>query len=222
MPTERGRFISFEGPEGAGKSTQMRVLRAWLEARGVRVVTSREPGGTPIGEGIREILLRPDAYAMLGTTEALLMSASRAQHAGELIRPALESGAWVLCDRYADSTLAYQGGGRGLDRAALRAIQAFATQGVWPELTLLLDLPVEIGLARRWGDAAGTNRLDAESVAFHEAVRAEYLVLASAEPERWALIDAKNTPDQVAADIATVVDTRFAGLFDPVAGKGRS
>lgn len=221
MPTDRGRFISFEGPEGAGKSTQIRVLRTWLEARGVRVVTSREPGGTAIGEGIREILLRPDAYAMLGTTEALLMSASRAQHAGELIRPALESGAWVLCDRYADSTLAYQGGGRGLDRAALRAIQAFATQGIWPELTLMLDLPVEVGLARRWGDASGTNRLDAESLSFHRAVRAEYLAMMAVEPSRWTLIDATKLPEQVAADIAAAVDARFSDVLDAAGGRGR-
>lgn len=210
MPIERGRFITFEGPEGAGKSTQIVRLREWLEARGQTVVTSREPGGTEIGEAIRAILLRPDACAMLGRTEALLMSASRAQHAGELIRPALEAGAWVVCDRYADSTLAYQGGGRGLDREALLAMQRFATGGIWPDLTILVDVPVEIGLARRWRDAAGTNRLDAESIAFHEAVRREYHALMASEPGRWEQVDGLEAPEQVAERIAAIVASRFA------------
>ena len=219
MPTERGRFITFEGPEGAGKSTQIVRLRAWLEARGVTVVTSREPGGTAIGEAIRDIFLRPDACAMLGTTEALLMSASRAQHAGELILPALDAGAWVVCDRYADSTLAYQGGGRGLDREALLAMQRFATGGVWPDLTILVDVPVQVGLARRWKDVDGTNRLDAESVAFHESVRREYHALMAAEPARWERVDGLEVPDQVADRIAAIVAARFSRVAAWPAGE---
>jgi dTMP kinase len=209
MVGEPGRFISFEGPEGSGKSTQIVALQAALAAAGIRARTTREPGGTAIGEAIRSVLLRPDACAMLGTTEALLMTASRAQHAGEVIAPTLAAGEWVLCDRYADSTLAYQGGGRGMNHDDLLSLQRIAVGTVWPDLTILLDLPVRVGLARRFGGDQETNRLDAEPVAFHEAVRQRYLDLAAAEPGRWVVIDASRPADHVRFDVAAAVAGRF-------------
>jgi dTMP kinase len=206
----RGVFIAFEGPEGAGKSTQIRRLATLLEAQGREVVVTREPGGTPVGDAIRGVLLDVGDYAMLPQTEAFLLSASRAQHVHDVIRPALDRGAIVLCDRFADSSMAYQGGGRGMDRSALRCLERIATGGTEPGLRILLDLPVEIGLARRHQDAASVNRIDRAGTAFHERVRDGYHQLVAERPEAWAVVDAAQSPDRVLADICRVISASLA------------
>jgi dTMP kinase len=198
-------FITLEGPEGAGKTTQLRSLADFLRARGHDVVTTREPGGTPIGDQIRGVLHDTANVAMSPTAEMLLYAASRAQLVAEVIRPALAAGRVVLCDRYADSTMAYQGYGRSLDRDALAALTTIATGGLWPDLTLLLDVDVERGLARRRDEGEEMNRLDLEAVAFHQRVRDGYLTLAAAEPARWQIIDADRPPDAVQDDLRCVV-----------------
>jgi dTMP kinase len=200
-----GRFIVFEGPEGAGKSTQIHRLATWLQARGHRVVETREPGGTPVGDAIRGVLLGAGDYAMLPQTEAFLLSASRAQHVHDVIRPALVRGAIVLCDRFADSSLAYQGAGRGMDLGDLRCLERIAVGDLAPDARVLLDLPVDIGLARRHRDAESVNRIDRAGLAFHQRVRGGYLDLVAADPEAWVVIDAAQTPDAVFADICRAV-----------------
>jgi dTMP kinase len=199
----RQRFITFEGPEGSGKSTQVALLADALRARGWSVVTTREPGGTPLGEALRALLLDGDT-PVSAATEAYLMTGARAEHVRAVIAPALAAGQVVLCDRFADSTLAYQGGGRGLPVNALRELQRLAVDNVWPSLTLLLDLPVEVGLARR-GRAGASNRMDAESLAFHERVAAWYRAAAAAEPTRWRVVDATRDPFVVHTDILDAV-----------------
>ncbi len=200
----RGLFITFEGPEGSGKSTQARLLAKFLAQEGHIVVLTREPGGTPIGDQIRHVLLNRANQAMHPRTEVLLFQASRAQHVEELIRPALAAGKIVLCDRYADSTLAYQGYGRGEDVAELRALIDYATGGLWPDLTLWLDLPVEAGLARI--APARRNRLDAEALAFHRRVREGYARLAAAEPHRWLRFDASQPVEDVQTAIRAALN----------------
>lgn len=192
-----GLFITFEGPEGSGKTTQIQLLGEWLSCRGYNVLITREPGGTPLGDRIRAILLSPEHRDMCPEAEALLFSAARSQLIRQVIQPHLDRGGVVLCDRYADSTLAYQGYGRGLDLAALQAITAFATGGLWPDLTIYLDLPVEEGLARRRRSATQEwNRLDAEQLAFHQRVREGYLRMAAASP-RWLVLDARQPIDSL-------------------------
>lgn len=188
-----GRFITFEGGEGTGKTTQIERLAARMRRAGHEPVVTREPGGTPLAEAIRDLLLDPDRRPE-GTTEALLMVAARAEVVARLIRPALASGRIVLCDRYGDSTLAYQGGGRGLDDDLLRAMNRAATGGLVPDLTLLYDLDPEIGASRRANAAGATNRLDREPLEFHRRVRARYLELAASEPERFVVLDATSDP----------------------------
>lgn len=204
-----GRFIVFEGPEGSGKTTQVQRLADRLRGLGHEVVTTREPGGTAIGEGVRAILLDPGHCAMLPETEALLYAAARAQHVGELIRPALDSGAFVLCDRFVDSSLAYQAGGRGLPLDAVRQVQEMATGGLEPDLKLLLDLPVEDGLRRRLRSPDTVNRLDLADLAFHERVGRAYRDLAAERPEQWRTIDAGQPADDVEAAIWQAVSERF-------------
>ena len=208
----RGRFIVFEGPEGAGKSTQAVRLAAWLEARGHDVVMTREPGGTEIGESIRSILLVSEGRAMLPATEALLYAAGRAQHVGEVIRPALARGAVVVCDRFVDSSLAYQAGGLGLPLADVAAIQGLATGGLAPDLKILLDLPVDVGLARRFA-AGAVNRVDLAGVAFHERVRSTYHRQVATSPDDWLVVDATESPEWVAAAVAAAVG-RLVGDVD--------
>ena len=187
-------FITFEGPEGSGKTTQIQPLFADLQSRGYDVVLTREPGGTAIGDQIRRVLLDPANQEMLPEAEILLFSASRAQLVGQVVRPALERGAIVICDRFADSTMAYQGYGRGLDLKALHRITQFATGGLVPDLTVYLDLDVEEGLRRKrvagQQDSEAWNRLDQQAIDFYDRVRRGYLALASAEPDRWLVIDA--------------------------------
>lgn len=220
-------FVTFEGPEGSGKSTQIALLREFLAARGVPAVFTREPGGTPIGEAIRDVLHDVRHTAMVPETEILLYSASRAQHVSELIRPALAKGQLVICDRFAESTLAYQGYGRGLDLEALRRITAFATGGLVPDLVLYLDLDVQEGLARKRRarqDGCGEwNRLDQEEVAFHQRVREGYLHLAAADPGRWRVLDASQPVEQVHEAVVQHVIALLAQTSDRrPAGGGRT
>lgn len=203
-------FITLEGPEGAGKTTQLRALADYLRGCGYDVVTTREPGGTPIGDQIRHVLHDTANVAMSPTAEVLLYAASRAQLVAEVIQPALAAGRVVLCDRYADSTMAYQGYGRGLDRDALAALTAVATGGLRPDLTLLLDLDVARGLARRRDEGEEMNRLDLETIEFHRRVRAGYLALAAAEPARWQLIDADRPPAAIQDTLRRLVLERLS------------
>lgn len=200
-------FITFEGPDGSGKTTQVKLLAEYLEARGRSVVLTREPGGTAISEQIRQVILTKKNLAMRHETEALLFSAARAQIVSELIRPALAENKIVLCDRYADSTMAYQGYGLGLDLEALRAITKFATGGLVPNLTFYVDVPVEVGLARR--QQGETNRLDVKAAEYHRRVRDGFMQLVRAEPQRWVVIDGTRTIDEVQQDIRKVLSERL-------------
>lgn len=190
-------FITLEGPDGSGKSMQVGELADFIRRQGYEVLTTREPGGTFIGDQIREVIMRMDNKSMNPRTEILLFCAARAQIVAELIRPQLEKGVVVLSDRYADSTLAYQGYGHGIDLDILRRILIFATGGLVPDLTLLLDVDVEKGLARRHSGGGEWNRLDDYELAFHQRVRKGYLELAASEPKRWVVIDAGQTPKDV-------------------------
>jgi dTMP kinase len=202
-------FITLEGPEGSGKTTQARLLAGWLRERGYEVVLTREPGGTGIGDQIRAVLLDAGNTAVDARTEILLYSASRAQHVAQRIRPALAAGQIVISDRYADSTLAYQGYGRELDLGTLREITTFATGGLTPDLTLYLDIPPEEGLQRRQLGGDEWNRLDAEALEFHQRVRAGYLELIRQEPERWAVIPANRSIEEVQAEIRALVQKKL-------------
>jgi dTMP kinase len=197
-----GLFITFEGPEGSGKTTQIRLLADWLGERGREVLTTREPGGTRIGEVIRDVLLSPAHTEMCAEAEILLFSAARAQIVRETLQPHLVRGGVVLCDRFADSTLAYQGYGRLLDLDTLRQITLFATGGLIPALTICLDLPVVEGLRRKQGgDQAEWNRMERERLDFQERVRRGYLALAAAEPQRWFVLDALREIEVIQAEI---------------------
>ncbi|GAB4506022.1 MAG: dTMP kinase [Anaerolineales bacterium] len=208
-------FITFEGPEGSGKTTQLQALRGYLEGQGFRVYAPREPGGTRIGDLVRNIVLNPEYTEMQPAAEILLFSAARAQLVGQEIRPRLAQGQIVLCDRYADSTLAYQGYGLGLDLQTLRVITAFATGGLQPDLTFLLDVPVEVGLARKRGqDANEWNRMERRQREYHERVRAGYREMAEADPARWRVLDATRPFDDVQAAIRAEVDRLIGGLSE--------
>jgi dTMP kinase len=196
-------FITFEGPEGSGKSTQIQRVGAWLREQQRACVVTKEPGGTPISDRIRAILLDSAATGMDAMTELLLYAASRRQHVVEVIRPSLERGQLVLCDRYTDATLAYQGYGRRLDLDRLQTMNAWATDGVKPDLTLLYDLDEETGLQRAHARNADMDvdegRFELEDLRFHRRVREGYLALAAAEPVRFAVVDASGTIDEVFA-----------------------
>ncbi|HKT28198.1 dTMP kinase [Dyella sp.] len=192
----RGRFISLEGGEGAGKSTLLGGLRDYLQQHGVQLLQVREPGGTPLGEAIRSLVLDPAHASLSAESELLLMFASRAQLVRERIQPALESGQWVLCDRYVDASYAYQGGGRGQPIERIADLERWACDGVKPDLTLLLDLPVSTGRARAAGRGAA-DRIETEADTFFERVRQAYRDRAHAEPQRFRVIDASLSPDQV-------------------------
>lgn len=203
-----GLFVTFEGGEGSGKSTQLAILADRLRAAQITPLVVREPGGTPLAEGIRSLLLDP-SHAPGAVTEALLMVAARADLVATLLKPALDSGRVVLCDRYGDSTLAYQGGGRGLDPARLAEWNRLATGGLVPDLTLLFDLPPKVGLARRAVATGTPNRLDLESEAFHGRVRERYLELAAASPARFVVLDATLEPAALAARVWGAVSERL-------------
>ena len=205
-----GIFITFEGPEGSGKSTQIRVLSEHLKAAGVQTLLTREPGGTPTGEAIRRLLQHDSSDAeMAHRTEVLLFCASRAQIVEQVIRPALEQGTWVLCDRFTDSTLAYQGFGRGFPLAELRALNGFATGGLTPDLTLLLDITVDETFRRMAGRQAEIDRIERSERAFHERLREGYLELAQAEPQRFRILSTARPPEQTSDEIWRTVRVRF-------------
>jgi len=204
-------FITFEGPEGSGKTLQLARLVDYLEEYNFLVLATREPGGTTIGEQIREVLHKLENTKMHPRTELLLYQASRAQHVEQVILPNLEQGKIVLCDRYADSTLAYQGYGHQLDLDQLSRLINFATGGLKPDMTLLLDVDAEEGLKRRQ-QGGEWNRLDAYELEFHQRVRKGYLELAQQEPERWVKIDAGKPPEEVQRAIRQVVMQRLGAL----------
>lgn len=209
-PSPRGRFITIEGVEGSGKSTQIVRLRQHLEARGHDVAVTREPGGTPIAEAIRQVLLDPANSRMCATAELLLYEAARAQHVAERIRPALDAGKVVLCDRFADSTTAYQGAGRGLAPDVVARLHDVATNGTWPDLTIVIDVPVEVGLARAARNGR-PDRIEREDVEFHDKVRGEFLRLAADEPHRVKIVDGTPSEDEIAPVIARLADTLLEG-----------
>jgi dTMP kinase len=207
------RFITFEGGDGTGKSTQIRALERHLAGRGRSVVSTCEPGGTPLGKLIRQALLEVGKQPIGSSTELFLYLADRAQHVQDVILPALESDKIVLCDRYTDSTMAYQGYGRGMDLCTLRQLNQIADRGLKPDLTLLFDCPVEIGLARtarrlaqEGGGSGREDRFESERAEFHEKVRAGFLALARAEPERFRIIDASRALVEVTQQIKSLVD----------------
>jgi dTMP kinase len=211
-----GLFITFEGPDGSGKTTQARLLYEYLQERGHPVFLTREPGGTGIGNQIRDVLHSLENTEMLPQAEILLYSASRAQLVGQVIRPHLARGETVLCDRYADSTLAYQGYGHGLDLQVLQVITAFATSGLKPDLTIYLDIDVEEGLRRKLAahqaGEAEWNRMDQQELAFHRRVREGYLQMAAAEPERWVVIEAAQPADIAQRVIRAKMELKLSGL----------
>jgi dTMP kinase len=216
-------FITFEGPEGCGKTTQIASLAAALKPQGYPVLTTREPGGTQIGDKVRRVLLDRENTSMLPRTEILLFQASRAQLVEEIIRPHLEQGWVVICDRYADSTIAYQGYGYQRDLDQLRLIVDFAVQGLKPDLTILLDLDVKQGLQRRTDDG-NRNRMDVFDVDFYRRVRRGFHELVEAEPERWAVLDASHPPDVVQEKVLKTVKERLelASLKSPRKSMGVS
>lgn len=203
----RGRFITLEGPEGSGKTTAARHLAEWLRGQGLTVVVTGEPGGTPLGDEVRDIVLHHRGVAddLDPRADALLFAAQRAQHVARRIRPALEGGEWVVCARYLDSSLAYQGAGYGIDEDEMRRLQGFATGGLMPDLTILIDVPVEVGLQRKrhgkW------NRFeDTAGVDFFERVRRAYLKLAADDPDRFRVIDGSGSVADVDAAIQELVE----------------
>ena len=211
-----GVFITLEGPDGAGKSSQIGRLAERLTGLGLDVVTSREPGGTVVGEAVREVLMYSPAGSLDPVSDALLFNAARRRNVREVIRPALERGAVVICDRFGDSTRAYQGYGGGVALASLEQVIGLATDGLVPLRTVLVDVPVEAGLARRQaGDSRGLTRFEtdkgAHGAAFHERVRAGYLEMAAADPVRWRVVDGSQDPDAVSEQIWSAVADLFGG-----------
>lgn len=204
-----GLFVTFEGGDGAGKTTQAELLGAWLEAQGREVVRTREPGGTALGTEVRRILLHggDEIGAVNARAEALLYAADRAQHVAQLVRPALERGAVVVQDRYIDSSLAYQGAGRVLEVSEVRQLSEWASGGLWPELTVLLDVDPDTAAARRQSRGGVADRLEAEAVEFHAAVRAGFLGFAAAEPGRYLVLDAAQPAEELSEQIIDRVAT---------------
>lgn len=205
-------FVTFEGIEGAGKSTAIDALSAWLEARGLRVRRTLEPGGSRLGKSLRAILLDLANTDISSEAELFLYLADRAQHVKQVIRPALEQGQVVISDRYADSTIVYQGYGRGLDVERLRALNEVAVAGLWPDLTFLLDLEPEIGLKRAFarneqeGKASKEGRFEAEALSFHHRVREGYLAWAAKSPQRFRIVPAAAAPEEVAAQVCALME----------------
>jgi dTMP kinase len=202
MSMRRGLFITLEGGEGAGKSTVLAAMRAALETAGIAYVATREPGGTPLGEALRALVLDPRHASTCPEAELLMMFASRAQLVREVVQPALEAGQWVLSDRFTDASFAYQGGGRGLPPAVIAELERWSIDGLKPDRTLLLDVPVAIGLDRIAGRAGGRDRMEAQSEDFFERVRAAYRARAAAEPARFEVVDATQPAQAVAAQVS--------------------
>ena len=208
----RGRLISLEGGEGAGTSTLLAGLREHFDRGGLDIVYAREPGGTPVGEAIRTLVLDPAHRGMAVETELLLMFAARAQLVREVLRPALAAGRWVLCDRFTDASYAYQGGGRGVEPARLAELEDLAPGGLTPDLTWRLDLPVAPGRARASQRGDASDRIEVERDDFFERVRAAYLARAGAEPERFRVLDASRPADEVLLDARAAVDGLRGGV----------
>lgn len=203
--TGSGSFIVFEGGEGAGKSTQEARLAQWLQGQGLTVVRTREPGGTPAGEAIRSILLSTEFTGLTDRAEALLFAAARSEHAAQVIRPALQAGSVVVCDRYLDSSVAYQGYGRDLGPEFVRDLSLWATQELVPDLTVVLDVDPAVGLSR----VQSPDRLESEPIEYHQRVRQAFLDIAAANPERYLVIDADQHLDSIAAQIRDRVARRL-------------
>ena len=208
-----GKFITVEGGEGVGKTTNLAFIEARLRSAGLSVVVTREPGGTLLGEDIRGLLLGHRHDGMASDTELLLMFAARAEHLAKVIKPALANGQWVLCDRFTDATYAYQGSGRGIAREHIAQLEQWVQGDLRPDLTLLLDVPIEIGL-RRAGDRSALDRFESEQVAFFERVRAAYLDSARHEPNRYRIIDTAQTLEDVQRTLGSVLDG-YIGRKDP-------
>lgn len=212
-----GRFITFEGVEGSGKTTQIRLAGEFLRERGLAVVMTQEPGGTPLGDRIRELLLNRGGFDISGETEVFLFAAARAQHTGTVIRPALEAGKIVLCDRYSDATIAYQAYGRGLPLEPVREICRIASGGLAPQLTLLFDLPVEEGLERAFRRIAGRedslreDRFEREHLDFHRRIREGYLAIARQEPDRVQVLDASKGIEPTRREVQSVLSAFLGG-----------
>ena len=206
----RGRFITFEGGEGAGKSTQVKRLAARLQDQGLEVVTTREPGGSPGAESIRDIVLKGAADRWSPVTETLLMYAARRDHIERVIEPGLARGAWVVCDRFADSTRAYQGAAGGTDPGLILALETYVLDGVTPDLTLVFDLDPDVGLERAHARAGAEMRFESKGMAFHQRLRDGFRAIAQAEPDRCAVIDAAAPMDAVEAAVWTAVAERLA------------
>ncbi len=202
--TQRGRFITVEGTEGVGKTTNLEYIRNWLQAHHIDFISTREPGGTPLAEQLRELLLQPREETVDPTAELLMVFAARAQHLNQVIKPALEQGVWVLCDRFTDATYAYQGGGRGVDLQRIAQLEQWVQGNLRPDLTLLLDLPVQQGLQRA-GQRSSPDRFEREQQHFFERVRETYLIRARQEPNRFRIIDAAPALEDVQQQIAAVL-----------------
>lgn len=207
----RGKLITLEGGEGVGKSTNLAFIQQQLERAGVELVVTREPGGTEVAEKIRQLLLTPSAEPICELAELLLVFAARAQHVEQLIKPALERGAWVLCDRFVDATYAYQGGGRAMSLETIAILERMVLSEVRADMTLLLDLPVEVGMARARARAE-LDRFEQEQLSFFEAVRAAYLARAKAEPDRVVIIDAAPALEMVQQQISTALERLQLGV----------
>ena len=205
----RGKFITIEGTEGVGKTTNMAFIKAWLEAKKLPYISTREPGGTPLAEQVRELLLAPRAELVCSASELLLMFAGRAQHIDQVIEPALVEGNWILCDRFTDATYAYQGAGRNMGSDLISKLETLVQGSLRPDLTLILDIPVEIGL-KRASARSEPDRFELEQVEFFERVRRGYLGIAEQDPGRCKLIDASQPLEQVQSQITTVLEAFHA------------
>lgn len=205
----QGLFVSFEGIEGCGKTTQAMLLAKWLKSRGHQVIVTREPGGTPLAEKIRKVLLDSRNHQMSPLTELLLLQASRAQHLAQVIIPALKAGKIVVCDRFADSSTAYQGYGRGMDLEMVKQLNQIAVDGCWPGLTLVFDLPVEQGFARAAKRKRALDRMEKQERAFHQKVRRGFKAIAKAEPARVKVLDGSFPPDVIQAAVRQLVHNRL-------------
>ncbi|MBI5806633.1 dTMP kinase [candidate division TA06 bacterium] len=209
IQNSKGLFVSFEGIEGCGKTTQAMLLAKWLKSRGHQVIVTREPGGTPIAEKIRKVLLDSRNHHMSPLAELLLLEASRAQHLAQVIIPALKAGRIVICDRFADSSTAYQGYGRGMDLEMISRLNQIAVGGCWPRLTLVFDLPVEQGFARASKRKRALDRMERQQKAFHQKVRRGFLAIAKADPDRVKVLDGSFPPDVIQAAVRQLVHNRL-------------
>lgn len=209
----RGKFITIEGTEGVGKTTNIQYIKDWLVAKKLSFVATREPGGTPLAEQIRELLLVPRDELVCNTAELLLMFAGRAQHLNQVIEPNLNQGAWVLCDRFTDATYAYQGAGRNMSDSLIAELETIVQGSLRPDLTLILDIPVELGL-KRASDRSEPDRFEQEKMAFFQAVRNGYLSIAQQDPERCVVIDASKPLDEVQESIQSALDAFWSTTRD--------